>query len=240
MTGSREGLHIEADWVDALRQAGLDSFDALYEAPFAGRGHIHDRARTGRLALPDGRTLFLKCTTFTSLKQIAADALRLRRPEPGSERERRAQLRLSEAGIATPRPVAWGQRRRCGLPWRGVLAMTLLPGVALFRHLPSAGRAERAAALEATGRTLRRLYEAGLNWPDLRVKHVFIDDGPSVGLLDLERLDACRNARGRRATRHLDRFCAELRDAGADEGEVAAMLEAMGRPDVLRGGLGDG
>ena len=238
MTGACERLHVEGDWADALRQAGLDSFDALYEAPFAGRAYVHDRARTGRLALPDGRTLFLKCAAFTSLKQIAADVLRLRRPEPTSQRERRGLLRVAEAGISAPRPVAWGQRRRCGLPWRGVLAMTLLGGVALDEHLASAEVDARAEALEAVGRTLKKLYQAGLSWPDLRVKHIFVDAGPSVGLLDLERLEPRRGAAGRRTTRQVARFCAELRQAGADEGGLAAMLQAMGRPDLVRGGSG--
>ena len=240
MTSTCDGLHIEGDWIDVLRQGGLDSFDAMYEASFAAPGSMHDRSRTGPLTLPGGRTLYLKCTVFTSLKQIATDMLWLRRSEPLSERERFALQRVARIGITAPRPVAWGQRRRCGLPWRGVLAMTVLPGVVLNEYLVSADGAEQTAALLAVGRTLRMLYEAGLSWPDLRVKHVYIDDGPSVGLLDLERLATCRNAWGRQTARQIECFCRELGDAGADEADVVAMLGAIGRPDMLRGGPGGG
>lgn len=238
MTSACGGLHVESDWIDALRQGGLDSFDALYEARFAAPGSMHDRGRTGPLTLPGGRTLYLKCSAVTPLKQIAADMLRLRRCEPLSERERFALQCVGRIGITAPRPVAWGRRRRCGLPWRGVLAMTVVSGVVLNEYLASADGAERTAAMLAVGRTLRTLYESGLSWPDLRVKHVYVDDGLSVGLLDLERLDTCRNAWGRRTARQVECFCAELRDAGAEEGDLAAMLGALGGPDVLRGGSG--
>jgi len=236
MTASHGGLHIESDWADALRQAGLDRFEALYNAPLTGPQSVRDHSRTGRLVLEDGRALYVKCAARTSVKRIATDMLCLRRPEPISERERRGLLQAAEAGITVPRPVAWGQRRRAGLPWRGVLAMTLLPGAALDQYLASAANADRASALAATGKALRKLHEAGLNWPDLRVKHVYVDAGASVGLLDLERLKVCRGRAGRRMRRHVSRFCAELRDAGARQDELDVMLAAMGRPDALRGG----
>jgi len=234
MTTGAGGLHMAPEWANRLRAAGLDSFDALYGTERGEEAHRHDRSWTQRVELAGGEVLYLKCDVFTTFKQIVTDLLHLRRPQPLSEKERQGIERVSALGVATARPVAWGQRRRLGLPHRGVLAMTELSGGRVDDYLDARPPAEqRRAVLAAVGRTLRTLYGAGLSWPDLRVKHVYVDPPGKVGLLDLERLEP-RSDAPRRMPRQVRRFCRELREHGADDGDTDALLDGFGRPDGLR------
>ncbi len=231
MSAGAGELHVEPGWADGLGAAGVDSFDALFATRLGRAVSTHDRGWVRRLVLPDGRELYLKVAAHTQLKLILGDLLHGRRAEPLTEKERRALLRTAELGIAAPRPIAWGQRRRLGLPWRGVLAMTPLAGGPLDAYLAGGPPAdERRAVFQAVGRTLRRVYAAGLAWPDLRAKHVYVADGPAIGLLDLERL----GRGGRRLVRQVRGFCRELQQAGASEQERQAFLGALDRRDILR------
>jgi tRNA A-37 threonylcarbamoyl transferase component Bud32 len=228
-----EGLHVVRHWADRLHEAGLDSFDGLYHASRGRVASRHDRGWIRRVTLPGGEVVFVKCDAFSTVKQIAMDLLRGRRPEPLSEKYRQGIARVRALGIAAPQAIAWGQRRRLGLPWRGVLMMTRLPGRALKEYLAANPEPEaRRSVLASVGRALRALYGARLSWPDLRAKHVYVDEGERIGLMDLDRLEPCRNVR-RRMPAQLRRFCRELREFGADEGELAAMMEALEHPHVV-------
>ena len=91
---------------------------------------------------------------------------------------------------------------------------------------------EPAQALRSAGAAARKLYEAGLSWPDLLPKHLFLADG-AAGVLDLARMRHTRRALKRFMPRQVGRFCAKLRACGADAGDVAAFLEGLGHAAVL-------
>ena len=234
MSASGGSLHIADDWVERLSEAGLADFDAVYGADAGEIASVHDRGWVRRVVLPSGRAVFIKVAAFTTVKQVLADVLRGRRPEPLTEKERRGLLRAASLGVTVPRPIAWGQRRRgrCR-PWRGVLVTTELPGTPLSDYLASDPPGdERRAALRGLGEALHTLYAARLSWPDLRVKHVHVGLPGGVGLLDLERLGPV--GRGHRAAvaRERMRFGAELRAAGCDDDDARA-LDAGLQPERL-------
>lgn len=221
-------LHICEPWGDLLARAGLDSFDALMNTTAGDCLSSHQRGQTWRLRLPDGRTIFLKRDSFTMFKEILTDLCHGRRPEPLSLKERLGLSLAAAVGIRVPEPLAWGQRRRGGLPFRGVLVMTELAGKPLDKCLACLSDSpKRREILRAVGATVGKLYRAGLSWPDLMPKHVFIDEAGTVGLLDLERLRSTRCAMWRMSKR-VRRFVRLLRDCGAEADELDAFCEGLG------------
>jgi len=230
-------LHIEDEWRAALTEAGLGSFEAMMTSCRGRQVSWHTRGVTYRVELPDGRAVFLKRDVFTltMLKDAVGDVLRLARPEPPCIKEAAALRRVRQLGIAAPEPIAWGQRRRFGLPVQAVLVMTELPGVALPAALEGDLSARsRLAAVRAVGHLARKLYEAGLSWPDLAPKHFLIADG-SAGVIDLARMYQARRRPRSYMPQQVQRFCVKLRACGASDEEAAAFRAVVGLDELPAG-----
>lgn len=230
-------LHIEDEWLDALKAGGLDTFDALMTSERGRCFSMHDRGQTYRIELPDGRAVFLKRDTFTSLKDICEDTLHLRRSQPPCVVELAAIRHVARLGIPAPPPIAWGQRRRGPLAWRAVLVTGPLEGTPLSELL-AAGMSDQAreAAMRAVGRTARKLYEAGLSWPDLAPKHFFLSqdgDTQPTGVLDLARMRPTRRALKRYLPKQVARFCGKLRLRGGADADERTFLDALGYEELL-------
>ncbi len=223
-------LHIDPEWADALATAGLGSFDSLMATTNGRCCSTHDRGQTYRVELPDGRTIFVKRDTFTSPKDLYVDLTSLRLPQPPCIVETRALQRVAELGIAAPRPIAWGQRRRAGLPWQAVLVMTPLAGIALSDLLKSDPSAEiRVAACQTAGEIAGKLYAARLSWPDLAPKHLFIPQSPAEqpGVLDLARMHPACRPRCLYMPKQIRRFCNKFRQRGGSDAEQKLFTDSL-------------
>ncbi|NLZ63327.1 MAG: hypothetical protein GX902_05915 [Lentisphaerae bacterium] len=197
-----EFLTILPEWQPRLAQAGLADLTTLLA--FSGGDCLsrHPRGKTSRLQLPDGQTIFIKQDHYTKFDPILRQLYKGQwPPQPNTERERQAMKLLQSCGITVPKIIAWGQRRRFGLPHQGVLVMLPLPGKALDKYLPEEPDAEkRAAAIAAAEQTLRFLQDNQLDWnKDCKPEHFFLLEDGSIGLLDVERL---RRRRSPLSTRH--------------------------------------
>ncbi|MHC4982261.1 MAG: lipopolysaccharide kinase InaA family protein [Planctomycetota bacterium] len=227
-------LHIRDDWRGRLAAAGLDSYSALMRTTAGECVSDHRRGQVWRIALPSGERLYLKRDSVAAFKEALADLLEGRRPRAFTVKERLGIERAAELGIRVPQPVAWGSRRRLFFPGRGVLVMTELAGRPLDDWLASnTDRSSRSEVLQRVGSQVGRLYGAGLSWPDLQPKHVYIDDNASVGLLDLERLRPSGRW-ARRMREQVRRFTEALR-GGADEEEIRTFDGALGSALKSRG-----
>jgi hypothetical protein len=231
-----EHLDIARGWRDVLAEAGLDSLRSLLELESGRLLSSHRRGWVRQVHLGDGREVFVKTSLHTRPKQILADLSRLRRPVGLTEKERRGIALVRELGIAAPEVIAAGEQRRWGLPVRGVIVLGPLAGQTLGEYLQGTIDASvRRATLVEVGRALAALRNAGLYWPDVRAKHVYVDDAGGIGLLDLERLDRATIRTTRRWPRQLDRLCKELAEAAALESDDLAALI-----DAFRGVIADG
>lgn len=104
--------------------------------------------------------------------------------------------RLTLAGVPTPVLLA-GVWYRSGLVHRADVATERVDGPDLaalfFGETPPEGPA-RAAILDAVGRAVRRLHDAGGVHPDLQLRNVLVaGTAPRAWLLDVE---SCRDATG--------------------------------------------
>lgn len=186
-----EFLTILPEWQPRLARAGLADLSALLSFDGGDCLSRHLRGKTSRLQLPDGQTVFIKQDNYTKIESILRQLYKgLYPPQPNTERERRAMLLLASHGITVPEVIAWGQRRRLGLPHQGVLVMLPLPGKALSEYLPAEPDVQkRAAAIAAAEKTLLFLQDNRLDWSkDCKPEHFFLLADGRIGLLDVERL----------------------------------------------------
>ena len=222
-------LHVSEQWQEPLAAAGLESFGAMMASTRGECFSRHTRGQTYRLVLGGGEAVFLKRDCYTTVKDISADLLCLRRPQPPCVVEARAIGLVSGLGIPAADVIAWGQRRKAGLPWHAVLLTRELAGVPLHQFLKADPPPQRRReAIAAAAKVAGRLFRARLSWRDMRPKH-FLLDGESVGVIDLARLRPSRLPGRLYVPKQLRRFCAALRECSGDEGDVKAFLEAVER-----------
>jgi hypothetical protein len=223
---------IAEEWADRLREAGLSDYADAMEFSGGRCVSFHQRGQVFRIPLADGQRVYLKRDVRISPKDLATDLAYFHLPQPPSEIERRALVRLAEAGIAAPQPIAWGQHRRGLLPGTGMLVMTELPGTALNVLLRDGldGDARRAAMI-AVGNTAARLLRARLYWPDMHAKHFYLQDDfrpETTGVLDVARMRFDRRPRGLYAPRQIRRFCDRLvKQYSGTADDIATFLNAL-------------
>ncbi len=198
-------LHIHPDYVAVLREAGLDSLQALLETPgdadLIKPGLASWRQRL--VVMIAGRRYYLK---------------RYRQPPPDEQRRQRrlgfgstAQIEfqwiaaLREVGIGCPTAVAFGQRCHGDVEQGSVLLTAEMTGMSLEKWVrtPAAAvalrdRAVRTRLVLALADLTHELHDAGLYHRDYYLSHIFIDmnDDMRLALIDLQRMIRSRR-RGR-------------------------------------------
>ncbi|NMA43666.1 MAG: hypothetical protein GX946_09840 [Oligosphaeraceae bacterium] len=190
-----EYLTILPAWQKALAAAGLDQLDALLSFADGECLSWHPRGKTSKYELPCGTRVFVKQDHFTKWKTTLRYMLRLQKPQPNTEKERQSFALVRELGITSPEVIAWGQRRRLGLPHQGVMVMLPMNGIDLPSYLEREPDAtKRQEAITRAEATLALLQEKQLDWrTDCKPEHFFVleNDG-EIGLIDLERLRLCK------------------------------------------------
>jgi hypothetical protein len=194
-------LHIHPDARAMLEARGLASFDALWAAADQPAVDGHRTRSVARLDLVDaaGRpvAIYVKRLWGAGARGSWRDLLRLSIPQSSAEREWENTLALARAGVPVAAPVACGTEGS-GDGARALIATREAPGWSLAawlfaaRHETPPAPAERRAVAEAVGRAVRRLHDAGLSFPDLYAKHLYLDRRPDgtwrVSLIDVARL----------------------------------------------------
>lgn len=183
-------LTILPDWKEALAQAGLTDLDALLAFSGGQCLSLHLRGKTSRTTLPGGQTVFIKQDHFTKWKKTVRYLLGFQKPQPNTEIERRRLSLAASFGITVPEVIAWGQRRRFGLPHQAVMVMLPLDGIPLPEFLKrEKDLAKCKSAIAQAEQTLHFLQESALDWlKDCKPEHFFVLQNGKIGLIDLERL----------------------------------------------------
>jgi len=201
-------FHIVPAWQDKLRQAGLDSLEALLAFNGGTCLSSHRRGATFRHVLPDGQAIFIKRDHFTFKKEIAKDLLQLRRPAQKTVKERLAFQTARAAGFQAPEVIAWGTSTLYGFPYQAGIIMLELQGIDLNSYLRSGVSKEEAARVIAMAEELtRQLQSKGLCWPDNKAEHFILRPDGSLAIIDLERMTVRRHPiTGTLAEKQLEHF----------------------------------
>jgi tRNA A-37 threonylcarbamoyl transferase component Bud32 len=191
-------LVVHQDHLKALAAGGLDSFDALMNAP--GEAVLHKprlAAWRQRVVLRVGdRRLYLK--RYNRPPWHEQVPLRLRGFGATAEVEWHWLRQLPGLGLPGPLPVAYGCRRRAGFERQSLLLTDAVPGTSLERWVPDqldgrlADRVFRTRLAADLAGLVARLHASRLVHRDLYLSHVFIaedaDGSPRLFLIDLQRV----------------------------------------------------
>ncbi len=192
-----KGLVINKDFLHLLKDAGLDSFDALMDHA-AGELIDHRPIRTVvRLELKDGglrRRFYLK-RHYIPLKGKISALLR-----PGGLEDARNEwhkiVMLKEQGYQTMEPVAYGERGSLLETRALTLTEELYGAIRVEDYIPRLFRAGGTENLERKRRIVeklaliaRRFHQEGFNHQDFYLGHFLVNPSTEeIFLIDLQRV----------------------------------------------------
>ncbi len=177
-------VEIDPAYREALAAAGLCDFDAFIRAPGGPAASRHAHRETVPIEIVVGgqpRRFFVKRVFKVPPKHAFWPVFRGEKNESQPAREWRVCRQLAAAGIPVMKPVAWGERRRWGMPaeafllveavrLRHTLAEWLLPGV----PKPEAANDRRMRGLfYEVGVLVGELHHAGFFWRDICGRHIY-------------------------------------------------------------------
>lgn len=211
-----------------LKHAGLLDFDAVMsrsvESPIkevAGR-------QTSVLALPDGRTVYLKRYFAIPWREAVRSRL------SGARREWDALLALRRLEIPTARPLVCAEERRGGVVRRAYLATLGIEHdgtlEAWMKERGAADFRERRRLVRHVGALLRRMHDGGVNHRDFYLAHL-LRVGPDVAVIDLNRADVRRRVGERWRVKDLAALCSSVAPSWAARTDFARLLRAYGTSD---------
>ena len=224
-------------WVQSV----LDRSSSLYSearAAAGGRSTLHGRAALFEVPPGAGSWVVKHYVRGGAVASLLGDRyLVSSRPRPFVEVAASEWLR--KRAIATP-SVVTAVVYRAGLFYRGDLATERLPdtldlGVLLFAEGQGPSSPElRAGALEAAGRLVRSLAEAGVHHGDLNAKNILVDVETNPLRAHVLDLDRCSLTRWGRAAERWMR-CRLLHSLAAWERSSGRPLAPAEREALSRG-----
>ena len=124
-----------------------------------------------------------------------------------------AARQLLEAGVATPRPVAWAEQRLGPLKGRSYYVAQYLSGTSLRDHLAARDDATVETVVAQVGKLFRDLRAAGLSHGDMKASN-FLVHGQRLFVLDLDATRKHRDAArlDRALSRDRERFLRNWED----------------------------
>ncbi len=176
----------EPGYEASLRAAGLLDFDFLMKTKGGPAASSHAQRETVPLEIEikgQPKTFYLKRVFKVPPKHSIAPLFR-RRPNWSQPRQEWEILgALAEHNIPAMKRVAFGERRRLGIPVQALLLVEAVPMpftlenwlVPGFPKPHALDGRDRHRLLYEFGRLIGHLHERGFCWPDLHPKHVFAE-----------------------------------------------------------------
>lgn len=177
----RSLLSIHPAWRGTLRLTGLTAardFLALPEQIVSG----HPGRRVGRVTL-GGKTFYLKREERVLLRSRLLNWLGGAGWSSLSLREAKTLEAMAREGVPAPQWVAVGEDST----GQAFLLVEAVPGESLPHGLHRADAAGKRRLMAVVGRSVARLHALGLCHRDLYAKHVLIDEGGTVRVVDWQR-----------------------------------------------------
>ncbi len=175
-------VHVNPEVRECFKSQGLCDFDDFMTFDSGGGLNNGGRCDVQRFSA-DGLKFYIK----SSLRVTFAVQLRLLllgRANCGPLREKRLLDRLRAAGFATMEPVAWGEKRICGLPVSGFLVVKEIAGPNVGDLYDDADVVEKQHIMRQAGVLLGQLHAHGFFQP-VRLKDM-INSRDGFALIDRE------------------------------------------------------
>ena len=186
---------VAAEVRSLLQSAGLDSFESFMAYP-GGRRVVHKRGRSVYRFKIGDRAFFLK-RNYQHPAEVWKSVCRLHLPKLGARTEWENIRSLQLAGIPTVKPIAFGERRCCGIETVSFTVTEEIYGAepldVVWRRnftLPRSQEQvrEKKRLLKGMAALARKFHAEGMNHQDFYLNHFFLGSDDVLFLIDLQRV----------------------------------------------------
>lgn len=193
-----EDLFVDADFLDAFRQAGLTSIDAVFKFD-AGANLGKDNLPKHRSRIQfelNGKTLFLKRYDKPPIRAQLKNWTSHKKRACTSDFDRLPAEQIAAAGIGTPKTIAFGCRWNMFFEKQSFIITEKIPNAeSLERKLPDffyqpctpENKKQKDRFINDLADFARKFHDTGFRHRDLYLAHIFMDDGGKFHLIDLQR-----------------------------------------------------
>lgn len=198
----------EPEFVAPLQAAGLLDFDFLMSiegGPASSRHAFRETVPLEIVVAGSPQKFYLKRVFKVPPKHAIAPLFQRRLNWSQPRKEWEMLGKLAEADIPAMKRVAYGERRRMGLPVQAMLLVKAVPMSFTLENwlIPGFPRplkltiAQRHRLAHDLGRLLCLLHSSSFSWPDIHPKHIFAHPPEGKGtarhwefcLIDVERME---------------------------------------------------
>jgi heptose I phosphotransferase len=193
-----EDLFVDAEFLDAFRQAELTTIDAVFKFDAGanlGKDNLPKHRSRSQFDL-NGKTLFLKRYHKPPiLSQLKNWFSHLKRACT-SDFDRLPAEQIAAAGISTPKTVAFGHRWNIFFEKQSFIITEKIPNAeSLERKLPDfiyqpctpENKKQKDKFINDLADFARKFHDTGFRHRDFYLAHIFMDDAGGFYLIDLQR-----------------------------------------------------
>lgn len=177
-------FHIEPEVKELFRSHGVDHPSAWLDGQ-PGKPVSADKSHDVRRVTLGGETFYLKRRWSESRGSLIGMIFFGRRPASGPVREAALAIQLRTAGFSAMEPVAWGEKRRWGLPVKGFSVIRAVAGESVENAYAQADEASRRRLLAQAGELTGKLHSAGF-FHHVRLKDLILSPAGELVLIDRE------------------------------------------------------
>lgn len=191
----RDGVLCATDALQDMQQAGLIHFNDFMDFP-GGARIVHKRGRSVYRFESGGRAFFLK-RNYQHPAEVWKAVSRMHLPKLGARTEWENIQSLQSAGIPTVKPIAFGERRCCGIETTSFTVTEELydaePLDVVWRRdyaLPRSREQIRKKneLLKSMAALAQKFHAEGMNHQDFYLNHFFLGSDDTLFLIDLQRV----------------------------------------------------
>lgn len=194
---TEDGFFVDPDYREALKRAGLVSFDAVFEFDKGRDLHKANLAshRSRCVFEIDGEVFYMKRYDDPPVKVQMKSWIEHSRKISLADCDRLPGQRLLELGILSPKIIAYGSQWNGFFEKRSFIITQEIPGgVSLEKQLPvffgETGKEafkKRKDFIYKIADMARDFHESGLRHRDFYLAHIFLDSQARLYLIDLHR-----------------------------------------------------
>jgi hypothetical protein len=228
-------------------ESGLESLDDFFMLSGREAAKKHSRRKVIRRRViefslgscPQEKHFFMKRFEHTYFKDMVFTVRKARRICSQAAYEFKNANYLLRKGVATYRPVCYGERMNCGLEKKSFLVTEKLPGRSLTEFVRQEWghihRDQKEKVIAELAKFVRRIHELNVSLPDLYFWHIFVNESQDqknrqFAVIDLHRM--VRNVTSReQKIKNLGRLDHSMIDKYFDEAIRQLFLESYAGND---------
>jgi tRNA A-37 threonylcarbamoyl transferase component Bud32 len=231
-------------WQEVFSDSGYKTFNSFFK--YNSGEIINEKGKRNVQSLTIRRqgaatTVFVKRFNYPHFKDLVGSYITLGRILSQAAMEWENANFLLSKDIGTYKPVCFGEKTILGIERKSFFVSERIEGQCLTdfvgENWSKISRQQKEELMAELGRFVRKIHDAGINFPDLYVWHIYLNDNRQSGKIDFSIIDLHRMQQNvtelKKQIHNLGRFKYSMLDKYFDESLYKIFIESYAGVDRL-------